>query len=706
MGKYFFAIYVKGESGLMIDCVDAENIMRQRPDTTSPAISPRSPVKPESPSDKRRSSLTPQLPADLWSPQFGTAFKYLLVVRLVAAVAMPFIADCDEVFNFWEPLHYLQFGYGHQTWEYAPEFSIRTWAYISMYLGPAQLLRFVHWLLVPSFLISQKTFIFYSMRCLLGTICAYIEASFYKAVDVHVGVRIARYLLVMLTFAPGMFYASTAFLPSTAAMYTTMLAFTQLIKSYAMYTRSESYIMKTAICWPIFWFAFGSIYAWPFSGAVGLPLVFEEVFVRSFYMNNKKKENRRGFYFAVIKRILVVVSSAAISTALLIAPIMLIDFLFYRKWIFVPWNIVHYNVFNGNSKLYGTEPWYFYFVNGFLNFNIVLILAVLSVPVIWLSHHYSYRHIVTCTNVSFLASAHGRPHELMFFKLTPVYLWLAIFSAQPHKEERFLFVIYPLICFNAAVALSFIRGFMVKYFSTPTISKIVSKKPVFITSIAMWTFIALSLSRLAVLNHGYKALVNIYHEGLYSMHNNLENGHRKDLCLDNDWYRFPSHYLVDPQQRVYWMDNGNSGGGLLPKYFNETVDTSKNVPHPIANYLTNDISSAWLASKLLAWLDSRPGTYHLTTSADFNDKNEVLRSRFNNQDKCRYLIRYFPASDSTKFSDIAGSDVLIGKRKSGKVIRCLPMLDRQTRTMYRAFFIPYKHAENTIMGRYCLLEIL
>jgi len=28
------------------------------------------------------------------------------------------VHDCDEVFNFWEPLHYLLYGYGKQTWEY------------------------------------------------------------------------------------------------------------------------------------------------------------------------------------------------------------------------------------------------------------------------------------------------------------------------------------------------------------------------------------------------------------------------------------------------------------------------------------------------------------------------------------------------------------------------------------------------------------
>ena len=29
--------------------------------------------------------------------------------------------------------------------------------------------------------------------------------------------------------------------------------------------------------------------------------------------------------------------------------------------------------------------------------------------------------------------------------LSPVYLWLAFLSLQPHKEERFMFVVYPLL---------------------------------------------------------------------------------------------------------------------------------------------------------------------------------------------------------------------------------------------------------------------
>lgn len=45
----------------------------------------------------------------------------------------------------------------------------------------------------------------------------------------------------------------------------------------------------------------------------------------------------------------------------------------------------------------------------------------------------------------------GHPYWLT---LAPMYIWFLIFFIQPHKEERFLFPVYPLICLCGAVSLS------------------------------------------------------------------------------------------------------------------------------------------------------------------------------------------------------------------------------------------------------------
>ncbi|KAK5015443.1 mannosyltransferase, partial [Cryomyces antarcticus] len=49
------------------------------------------------------------------------AFYVFLAAHTLAALYSP-IQDCDEVYNYWEPTHYLNHDYGMQTWEYSPDY--------------------------------------------------------------------------------------------------------------------------------------------------------------------------------------------------------------------------------------------------------------------------------------------------------------------------------------------------------------------------------------------------------------------------------------------------------------------------------------------------------------------------------------------------------------------------------------------------------
>lgn len=61
-----------------------------------------------------------------------------------------------------------------------------------------------------------------------------------------------------------------------------------------------------------------------------------------------------------------------ISAFVILVPMILIDSMHYGRLVVAPWNIVKYNVFGGGGpNLYGTEPFSFYLINGFLNFNII-----------------------------------------------------------------------------------------------------------------------------------------------------------------------------------------------------------------------------------------------------------------------------------------------------------------------------------------------
>ena len=88
-----------------------------------------------------------------WTPSFSLAVRLLFLVRISGAMYSN-IDDCDEgrsrlpfkshfcfnrvllVYNFWEPLHFLEQGYGFQTWELSPKFALRSWAYILLHYLP------------------------------------------------------------------------------------------------------------------------------------------------------------------------------------------------------------------------------------------------------------------------------------------------------------------------------------------------------------------------------------------------------------------------------------------------------------------------------------------------------------------------------------------------------------------------------------------
>lgn len=64
------------------------------------------------------------------------------------------------------------FGKGLQTWEYSPEFALRSYTYLMFHAAPAYIYEKV---LQPNPLLM-----FYFIRCLLGLVCAFAEVYFYK----------------------------------------------------------------------------------------------------------------------------------------------------------------------------------------------------------------------------------------------------------------------------------------------------------------------------------------------------------------------------------------------------------------------------------------------------------------------------------------------------------------------------------------------
>lgn len=188
-------------------------------------------------------------------------FSIFFIVHFIAALYVP-IQDCDEVFNYWEPTHYLNHRYGLQTWEYAPEFSIRSWLYIVVHAIIGKL---------GSLVSSNKAFEFYFVRLVLAGACAASETRLVSAISKTLNPRVGIMFTLAMISSPGMFHASVAYLPSSFSMYTAMLGAAAFMDWRGGLKTAEG----------IMWFGIGGIVGWPFAAALIVPFILEDMFLAS-----------------------------------------------------------------------------------------------------------------------------------------------------------------------------------------------------------------------------------------------------------------------------------------------------------------------------------------------------------------------------------------------------------------------------------------
>lgn len=183
-----------------------------------------------------------------------------MLPHLVAASITP-IQDCDEVFNYWEPSHYLNHGYGFQTWEYSPVYAIRSWTYAGLHSA----------IIAPAiYLMSSlggKDYQFFFLRSALGIICALCETRLFQVMSKTTSPRMALLFMLIMITSSGMFHASIAYLPSSFSMYTAMLGIADFMEWRSGKYRSRAFL----------WFAVGAILGWPFAAALVFPFVVMEL---------------------------------------------------------------------------------------------------------------------------------------------------------------------------------------------------------------------------------------------------------------------------------------------------------------------------------------------------------------------------------------------------------------------------------------------
>lgn len=502
------------------------------------------------------------------------------------------IHDCDEVFNYLEPLHYLLYRSGFQTWEYSSQFALRSYLYILFHelVGkPAS------WLFN-----EEKVRVFYAIRLFLGLLSVITEASLVVALSRKYGKRLASYTLAMLCLTSGCFFASTSFLPSSFSMYAMSLS-----SALFLFGKPAMAVSVAAV---------GVILGWPFSVLAFLPVTF----------------------YSLTKRFKQAFLSGAMTSLSLLVLSVLVDYTYYGRWTSSVLNLSIYNVVGGGqSHLYGTEGPLYYLRNGFNNFNLCFVLALLFLAILPIAKKKYAPDLVVV--------------------VSPLYIWLAFMSVQPHKEERFLYPVYPLVCVAAsAVIESFPDLFRDKY--NPNDNSLLVLMAKFLRPLVLSLILCASHARTFSLIHGYSAPLEIYK----ILDHYEDAGQGSVLCVGSEWHRFPSSFFIpDYVSEVRWIDDGFRG--LLPFPFNSTLGGTSAAPHY------------------------------------FNNKNEASDEQYlRDLEACTFLVelqlqRPYPSR---------GSDL-----STWEVIGALPYLDRElSPPMFRSFFIPYIWQKKNVFGMYKLLK--
>lgn len=438
-------------------------------------------------------------------------FTCLLVSRFYLQPFYSIISDCDETFNYWEPLNLLLRNFGKQTWEYSPIYSIRSWAMLMPFyslLYPVQ--KFINW--------PNNTIFFVLTRIILATWSITCEWKLFKEIANSLSQEIAHIWLFIQIFNPGYFHASTELLPSSIAMITHCLSI-----KYAL-----SYLSINSISNVISSVTFNFITAmlgWPFVIVLSIPICLHYAFTHSMITSLRT------------------IFDCTLVFSLLSMLIIGIDSVFYGKFTPVSWNILLYNVLNASDEsgpnIFGVEPWYYYVINLVLNFPLpVLVFGVV-----------------------------GCFHKRIWPLSASLVLWISIFITQPHKEERFLYPIYGLITLTASIGIfKFIN-----YFQKWKPLQRLLRCAIYMTILLQATSRILALvNNYSAPFHVYEQLYNQQLNRTEIM--NFDNKEATiNVCTGREWFRFPNSFFLPDHYRLKFVASGFNG--LLPGDFTEDKTT-------------------------------------------------------------------------------------------------------------------------------------
>ncbi|TPX38674.1 hypothetical protein SeLEV6574_g07696 [Synchytrium endobioticum] len=306
----------------------------------------------------------------------------LVAFRIFNALFVQTYFDPDEYWQSVEVSHYLAYGYGHLTWEWRPENSIRSILHPLVYAGVYRTLDAICSILG----VTSDDWIILGPRVFQGILAAVGEWSIFRLTGKMFDQRTAYWTLFNMVTSWFWFYAGV---------------------------RTYSNSMEAVLTWI-------GLYYWPWSNSPARPTSITKALILAALACVIRPPGIIFWSFLgwdLLRRSTsksqLVLQAATIGGCILGLNTIL-DYWFYKKWTCTFYNFLRLNVVEGVSSYYGTHPWHWYATQG-----IPVVMGTHLLAVI-----YTVLHPTVRSHRNSLASAAGYT--------------ILIYSLLPHKEFRFL----------------------------------------------------------------------------------------------------------------------------------------------------------------------------------------------------------------------------------------------------------------------------
>ena len=504
------------------------------------------------------------------------------------------------------------------------------------------------------------------------------------------------FTLLTNLFAAGMFHASPALLPSVTVMQLFMLSYSYYLKKSEVIAVVLGLVAVLATGWP-----FCAVLWIP----MGMKILFDGLFYSHRTISNSNSNSSdtsdqpqsqpQPAVTVNPKQVAHIIQRTILHAIMIQLVVSSIDYYFYGQSVFPTWNIFEYNATSGGDELYGVEDFIFYVRNLIVNWNGAALLAVMAL----------------LPNISWNEKKHTR------ILLAPMILWMITVFPRPHKEERFLFPMYPLLSVASALTLDTLLPLLVPIFITPQRHHFgagsVPNLPLWaqgwsskIGTLLLLAMGSVSILRSMALSNYYSAPLSVY-QHLYHIldANAIED---KDasitVCVAGEWHRFPSSFYL-PRSTTTLEYLPSRFKGQLPAPFSGTPTHTHTHTHTHTRAANHH-------DDMEEFDDNHNNDFHNNNNknnylniAPFNDQNLEEPSRYieGGVSSCNYLVDLLLEG---RDKEPEGVEHMKKDKKGGKLweeIYSVPFLDAErTGFLDRVLYIPFGRDSSRVYAKYAL----